>query len=60
MDLKCFECITQEWTQLQGGSASRDKAGDQAAPAITIHGGTALCAKHATYVKGKFGPPPIR
>lgn len=54
MDLKCFECINHEWSQLNGSGARRDQAGEQAKPAVTTMSGTALCAEHAIYAKANL------
>jgi hypothetical protein len=54
MDLKCFECINDEWSRLNGSGVGRDAAGEQAKAAITMMGGTALCATHATYAKANL------
>ena len=52
MDLKCFDCIREQWsagtkpTALQGFSYY-ETAAERARGAVTIVGGTALCADHA-------------
>lgn len=51
MDLKCYLCIGEQWaagmkpTRLPG--FSYETAAERARDAVTIIGGTALCADHA-------------
>lgn len=49
MDLKCFRCITDEWAAMRDSGNRPKDAVANAAEAVTIYNGAALCADHAAH-----------